>query len=177
MTGTAVLERPQVSTNGQRPARQHARCVISRLDHTKSEDRVVMCTVADRIPRFLARVHSTNPADVVQRHIHTYWISGNQSVAVWAAKNGSGSVVGHVIAMIETSWGIPYAMLIQTELDSPYLTTAAQRRTLFAEMDAWAASQGATTMKTLTPRNTAVYPRHNGFTVDKVLMVRDVRQP
>jgi hypothetical protein len=80
-----------------------------------------------------------------------------------------------MIAMIELSWGVPYAILTQVELDSPYLATAAQRRWLMADMDTWAASQGATKIKTLTPRNPDVYPRHNGFHVDKVLMIREVQ--
>lgn len=157
-----------------RPPRTIRRCALRRLDPAVSDDRVTMCAVIDRIPAFLARVQSDNPPLYVQRYIHSHWTAGHQAVAVWAATSPLGRVVGHVIAMIELSWGIPYAMLTQTELDSPYLTTAAQRRVLFAEMEAWAASQGATKIKTLTPRNPDVYPRHNGFHVEKVLMVREV---
>lgn len=150
------------------------RCELVRLNYHTTEDHLRMCVIAERIPAFLARVGSDNPPDVVRRFIHSQWVMGSPSVAVWAALSPLGRVVGHVIAIMETSWGQPYAMLIQTELDSPYLTTAAQRKSLFAEMDAWASSQGATKIKTLTPRNPDVYQRHNGFTVDKVLMIREV---
>ena len=173
-----LLDTPlEMRQNGHGVRRQGARCLLVRLDPTHSVHRVLMCAVLDRIPAFLARLHSDNPPGTVQRYLHTHWAAGNPSVAVWAACTQAGQVVGHVIAMIEVSWGIPYAMLTQTELDPPYLTTAVQRRALFAEMDAWAASQGATKIKTLTPRNPEVYPRHNGFHVDKVLMVREVQTP
>lgn len=174
MTNTLTLERP-ASTNGQRGSRSVRRCVISRLNPSLSADRVMMCAVVDRIPAFLTRLHSDNPAPLIQRHVHANWISGNQSVAVWAARDAEQRVVGHAIATIEHSWGIPYAMLIQVEIDTPYLTTAAQRRTLLADMDAWASSQGAKKMKTLTPRNPDVFPRYNGFVADKMLMVREVQ--
>lgn len=176
MTETAVLDRPQIITNGHGPVRSLARHTLTRLDHTKSHHCVLMCAVADRIPRFLARLGSDNPAELIQRFIHSSWLMGSPTFAIWAAQSPTGAVVGHVIAQVESAWGVPYVMLLQTELDRPYITTAAQRRALFADMDVWAASQGATTMKTLTPRNPDVYPRHNGFTVDKVLMVRKVGQ-
>lgn len=175
MTTIATINQPTTHTNGQRPARTVRRCLLTRLTPDVSVHRLLLCAVIDRIPAFLARLHSDNPPEFVQRYIHSHWAAGHQAVAVWAAHTPEGRVVGHVIALVETSWGVPYVMLTQTELDSPYLTTAAQRRALFADMDRWAASQGATKIKTLTPRNPDVYPRHNGFHVDKVLMVREVQ--
>lgn len=153
------------------------RCILTRLSPTQSDHRVMMCAVIDRIPAFLERLHSDSPASVIQTYVHVHWLSGSQAVAIWAAHTVTGQVIGHVIATMEVSWGVPYAMLIQTELDSPYLTTAAQRNALFHEMDVWAASQGAKTIKTLTPRNPKVYPRHNGFHMDKVQMVRHITLP
>jgi hypothetical protein len=170
----AACERQQAIQNGHGLRRSVARAVIIRLDPATSADRVTMCAVIDRIPAFLARLHSDNPPGIIQRFIHAQWIAGNQTVAVWVARNERGHVVGHLIATIEHAWGVPFAMLIQVELDTPYLTTAVQRRALCAELDAWAASQGATTIKTLTPRNPDVFPRYNGFTADKMLMVRKV---
>lgn len=176
MTPTAVRDKPLTTTNG-RPERVAARMEFRRMDHTNSEHRLLMCTVADRIPAFLTRFSPDNPAELIQRFIHSHWLMGSATFAIWAALSPLGRVIGHVIAQIEVAWGVPYVMILQVEIDSPYTTTGVQRRELLAEMDVWAKTQGATKMKTLTPRNVAVYPRHCGFHVDKVLMVRTVGQP
>jgi hypothetical protein len=123
----------------------------------------------DRIPAFMRRFQLESDPAVVTAHVTSFWATGAETVALWVMLDGE-AVVGHLIAVMESLWGVPYAMVLQVEVDHPYMLTPEQHQTSLDEVKAWAVSQGATRLKMLTPRDPDAWARHSGFMFDKALL-------
>lgn len=125
--------------------------------------------LVDRIPAFIRRFGlESNPA-VVTAHLTSFWAAGAETVGLWVMLDEH-QVVGHMAAVMEAVWGIPYGMVMQVEIDSPFTLTPAQHQAILAEVSQWARAQGATSLKMLTPRNPEAWMRHSGFVFDKALL-------
>lgn len=172
MTEITSIPKPltelQVADNGH----PH-RFTIVRLRPDISAHWPIMGDVLTRLTQFIHRLSLESPPAVVHQYVRTYWANGNEQVAVWAGLDGD-KVIGHALAMMEVSWGIPYGMIVQLEVDRPYASEVQQRKWMLAELIAWAKAQGATCLKMLTPRTPEVWTRLAGFHVDKVLMKRSL---
>lgn len=119
-------------------------------------------TLVARIPAFIQRFRLESDPCVVTSHLTSFWAAGSEAVGLWVMLDGE-TVIGHLIAVIESLWGVPYGMVMQVEIDHPYTLTLDQHGAIMAEVSTWARGQGATSLKMLTPRDPEAWMRHSGF--------------
>lgn len=142
---------------------------VVRLLPSVPEHWAIMGTITQRIPSFIAKFELPSDPTTVVRHLTSFWACGSEAVAFWAAMDGE-KVCGHAIGIMETSWNIPYGMVMQTEVDHPYILSLDQQHDIVEQLSVWAKTQGATCLKMLTPRNPDAWTRYSGFEFDKTLL-------
>lgn len=152
----------------------HVSAVV-RLLPAVPEHWALVGTLTTRIPAFIQRFHLESNPIMVVRHLTSFWAAGAETVAFWAAMDGE-VVVGHAIGIIETSWGVPYGMVMQTEVDAPYTLSLEQQHGIVESLSTWARSQGASCLKMLTPRDPDAWTRYSGFEFDKTLLKLSLKE-
>lgn len=125
--------------------------------------------LVERIPAFIRRFGLESDPAVVTAHLTSFWAAGAETVGLWVMLDAE-RVVGHLIAVMETLWGVPYGMVMQVEIDHPFTLTPEQHHTMLGEVAQWAQAQGARSVKMLTPRDPEAWMRHSGFVFDKALL-------
>lgn len=143
---------------------------VVRLSPSIPAHWAIVGAITTRIQAFSQRYRLESDPVIVSRHITSFWASGSDTVALWAAVYGEDRLCGHAITVMEVFWGTPYGMVLQAEVDAPYTLTLSQREGMLTEMSAWAKGQGGSCLKMLTPRNPDVWIRHSGFEFDKTLL-------
>lgn len=156
-----------MAVNGQVPLR------IVRLSPGDPTGWAIFPFVLGRMQRFSERHHPETNTGAMCQYVRQHWAVETNQVALWVALDGV-KLVGHCLATLHHEWGTPIVMVVQTELDAGLRVPLHLRLALLSELDTWAREHGATRVKMLTIRDQAAFARHSGFTVDKVLMQREV---
>ena len=169
MGARSLMESMPIIQNGHaHPTLQIVKLTPQETDHWR-----LFPLAMERVKEFLARFHLESPPETVTQYFKTYWAAGGDNVAVWVVLQ-DGAMVGHCVAAMESSWGVPYAMVMQLELNHGITATKAERQAMMASIEEWTRSQKATTIKMLAIAPPEVWHRHAGFTLDKYLMVRQI---
>lgn len=167
---TLVLSEAEVPTEQAKTGSIHHPSHLLRLRSTDTAHWAYVGTLIARMHQFSLAHHLEADPVTVSRYITSLWATGGETVALWVACTEEGTVCGHTVATLEQFWGVPYGMVMQAELDHPYIMTAAQVREMMSELSTWAKAQGGTSLKQLTPRNPEAWLAHSGFQFDKTLL-------
>lgn len=168
MTTPMFTENDVRTTNGHAKHSVNPTAIIRLLPSVEDHWALVGALVT-RMQAFIKRFHLEPDPVVVTKHLTSFWAAGAETVAFWVALDGN-RVCGHAVDIIEHFWGAPYGMVMQAEVDHPYVMTLQQRHEMKSEMAAWARAQGATSLKMLTPRDPDAFILYSGFVFDKTLL-------
>ena len=134
---------------------------------------VLMGETLRRMARFVALLELDTPIDTMLQYVRTHWAANSPTVALWVMIH-QGGIVAHALAVLESAWGVPYGMVVQVQVNHGIHMGRADRLAFLEAVEAWARSQGATSLKMLTPHLPKVWQRLAGFTFDKYLLKKPI---